>query len=307
MADICCNQSKMSRLFVLTIACMAVVLCIGLVTRCIGLGTTCIGLGTTCIGLGITRIGLRTTCIGLGTTWDPMHYAGSRIPLSQHCHVTLHCRCLPYVSKSNAAAIEVIQHSHHQLCQTNSLQVAGEQSMQMALMHCCCCHRCRHTDALSTHNTDQDNTALLAAKTLHQLCCACFDGLDEQKQKKRKGSFAAGPSGNTAGQKLLQHGCCNRHTDALGTLHQLPIKALLAARTLEQLWCMPRWPDRSEATEQKCFFCSRGSWEHSMHEGFAALLLRQINRRTWHTRLTTPKGFAGSKDSGAAVVYAQMA
>lgn len=65
--------------------------------------------------------------------------------------------------------------------------------------------------------------------------------------------------------------CCNRHTDALGKAHQNYPKALLAARTLEQLWSMPKWPDSSEAKEQEKVFCGRGSWECSMHEGFCCV------------------------------------
>jgi len=66
-------------------------------------------------------------------------------------------------------------------------------------LHCCCD---RHTDALSMHITDWFNGALLPAKTLHQLCCAFPNGLNEQKQKIRKAFFAAG-AGNAACMKAF--------------------------------------------------------------------------------------------------------
>ncbi len=67
----------------------------------------------------------------------------------------------------------------------------------------CCIAVVTDTAAVSMHSTDWSNRALLPEKLLHQLCCACPDGLNEQKQKKRRAYFAAGASGKTACMKAV--------------------------------------------------------------------------------------------------------
>jgi len=89
----------------------------------------------------------------------------------------------------------------------------------------------------SMHSTGWLNRALLPAETLHQLCCACPAGLDEQKQKKSKfACFKAFCAVEVQHAKSWQQGvwtrcgvCPDGLTDqkSTGAHWQLMIKGLL--------------------------------------------------------------------------------